>query len=796
MNYFFAFFDVGGGVCINALTTSSNLAGSGGSFAAVRFGLVFRFADTDSLSAPTGQLPMFIYECVKLPEQPVPSNAPLVCEALSLRLFNQNLHAFSVRHAAIVPAEFKLRRVAVEMFAGDVMEGTNHAALEEREETFRRVGASERAVRILAGILKRGMVYEVVTGEQLARSLICCRLVSVHNRSLVHASNHRGLERAPSNIGNNLSANPALTLHQSNHGRLAHIHSFALAFASDERLVNFNGAAIAAEKFRERADIHRVTNAMRHKPRGLITNTKHPVKLVRAHALFGRRKEEQGHQPFANRNVGILDNGSNSHGELLAARPALVESFACFAACLGREFVDRLFLLAVRANRAIGPEYRFKQFPRGALIRILLRESCQIQFLAAQCSRFCFHVDLRLTVSKVCRQQESVNQNEKENGKAQTAKGRSQNRVGCREGFRRRLHQNPCRNEAFRPYRIGVGEGGSSSRRRPLANVTIPDRTVGPYRQKCGFVKRIIPQFTPFRLTGTARPVFVAFIGFGSESRVVSFICVPVVTGSRDYRSETVPANHALQWKKTILASKNVIRDVLGQLIERTIMNPRIALVALSSFLGALFVSGAVVTNCNDAELRAAIAQGGTVTFLCSGTISISSPTILITNGVTLDGTGASVALDGGAGRRLFDVAPGARFELRGLSLINGFAVGANSAGYPAPGGLAGGGAVQLSNAVLVANSCLFSNNTCQGGTGARRAGSGSFVDASYGGDGNGGAVYAVGGSLFLTNCTFVENYTWGGDGGLGTVIGIPVLAPGGHFGGSYQSRRQLGFHL
>lgn len=209
-------------------------------------------------------------------------------------------------------------------------------------------------------------------------------------------------------------------------------------------------------------------------------------------------------------------------------------------------------------------------------------------------------------------------------------------------------------------------------------------------------------------------------------------------------------------------------------------MNPRIWLLALISFLGALFGGGAVVTNCNDAELRVAIAQGGTVTFLCSGTISILNPTILITNEVILNGTGASVTLDGGAGRRLFDVAPGARLELKGLSLINGSVSGGNSAGYPAPGNAGVGGAILISNAVLVANSCMFSNNVGLGGAGARAPGNGNFVSASSGGNGNGGAVYAVGGSLFLTNCLFVNNYTRGGDGGLATFAGSTARVIGG----------------
>lgn len=65
-------------------------------------------------------------------------------------------------------------------------------------------------------------------------------------------------------------------------------------------------------------------------------------------------------------------------------------------------------------------------------------------------------------------------------------------------------------------------------------------------------------------------------------------------------------------------------------------------------------VFSAVVTNCSQADLQAAIAQGGTVTFTCNGTINVN---LIITNNVKLDGSGAEVTLSGYDSHRIFEVA-------------------------------------------------------------------------------------------------------------------------------------------
>ena len=61
----------------------------------------------------------------------------------------------------------------------------------------------------------------------------------------------------------------------------------------------------------------------------------------------------------------------------------------------------------------------------------------------------------------------------------------------------------------------------------------------------------------------------------------------------------------------------------------------------------ALRASAQVVTNSTEAALRAALADGGAVTFNCDGTITLTS-TIVITNSTVLDCSAHQVTISGG----------------------------------------------------------------------------------------------------------------------------------------------------
>jgi len=184
------------------------------------------------------------------------------------------------------------------------------------------------------------------------------------------------------------------------------------------------------------------------------------------------------------------------------------------------------------------------------------------------------------------------------------------------------------------------------------------------------------------------------------------------------------------------------------------------SLILLLAATGTVFGAG-VVTNCTEADLRSAMAGGGTVTFACDGTITLSS-TVTITNDTVLDATGRAVVISGGSAVRLFQVHSNVSCALMSLTLADGLARGTNG-GPATDGGPGEGGAIQSSGNLSALN-CAFLRNTAQGGEG----GSGTHISPNgNGGPALGGAVLVNGGALNATNCTFEANYSLGGTGSV-----------------------------
>src|SRR6185503_10244643 len=75
----------------------------------------------------------------------------------------------------------------------------------------------------------------------------------------------------------------------------------------------------------------------------------------------------------------------------------------------------------------------------------------------------------------------------------------------------------------------------------------------------------------------------------------------------------------------------------------------------LLSSSGAHSRAAGTVTVCDETSLRAAMQGGGTVTFACDGTITLSS-TILVTNDTVLDSAGRHVTISGGTSVRILEV--------------------------------------------------------------------------------------------------------------------------------------------
>lgn len=172
-----------------------------------------------------------------------------------------------------------------------------------------------------------------------------------------------------------------------------------------------------------------------------------------------------------------------------------------------------------------------------------------------------------------------------------------------------------------------------------------------------------------------------------------------------------------------------------------------------------------VVTDCTEAVLRGAMAGGGTVTFTCDGTITLSN-TIAIDKDTILDGSGHEITISGNDACRVFFVNNNVNFTLINLTIAHGLGTNGNYGG-----GIYNDGTVNATN-------CIFFNNCAYG-----------FSAPPYlsppgtGGDGYGGAIYNTG-IFTASQCSFLQNSA---DGGVGTCFPVqPSFHPwgNGRFGG------------
>ena len=100
---------------------------------------------------------------------------------------------------------------------------------------------------------------------------------------------------------------------------------------------------------------------MGKKPRRLISDAEHTVKLMCAHAFFGSPQEMHGKKPLVKRDFRILHNRSNGDGELFAAGIALVKARAMRLPLQCRD-IARIAVAAMRANRTVRPALRLQIF--------------------------------------------------------------------------------------------------------------------------------------------------------------------------------------------------------------------------------------------------------------------------------------------------------------------------------------------------------------------------------------------------------------------------------------------------
>ena len=184
--------------------------------------------------------------------------------------------------------------------------------------------------------------------------------------------------------------------------------------------------------------------------------------------------------------------------------------------------------------------------------------------------------------------------------------------------------------------------------------------------------------------------------------------------------------------------------------------------VALLLLLPVAAWAGGVVTNCTEADLRAAMAGGGRVTFACDGFIALANA-ISISVDTVLDASGREVGI-AGDGVRAFYVNANVSFTIVNLAIAAGRNGGSgiwndngtvNLIGVRFTNNLNGdGGAIHSSGAgaAVAATNCYFEGNT---------ATSRIFP---LGQTATGGAISCVG-RVDLRSCTFVNNRASGRSG-------------------------------
>jgi len=190
------------------------------------------------------------------------------------------------------------------------------------------------------------------------------------------------------------------------------------------------------------------------------------------------------------------------------------------------------------------------------------------------------------------------------------------------------------------------------------------------------------------------------------------------------------------------------------------------------SFIAAQ--AGGMVTNCTEADLRAAMAGGGTVTFTCDGTITLAS-TITIAADTALDASGHQIIISGNGAVRVFSVNANVDFTLINLTVANGFCDTTGAAI------LNGAGTVNAISVAFASNSVVKTNGDAQGGA-VGNGGTLNLQNCSFTGNSalSAGPTVAAGGAIYNSGMMNASGCRFSGNSASSVRMGPTGLGPGG----------------
>src|SRR5258708_15464781 len=211
-------------------------------------------------------------------------------------------------------------------------------------------------------VIDRMVVWRAVASPRAA-------IVANGPRSIRNLFIHDRAKRFCSHVRNVMRPNLAAALNKREHGFFtyaANVLFVPLAgmlvalFAANIRFVKLNRLTFATKRASRVHVAHAFANAMSHKPRRLVRQAHHAVKLMRAPALLAGAHQMRRQKPFRHRDVRSLVNRADRCGEFLPTVFAVIPARSHRFAAQGRYAVERT---AERAINTLRPADSLKVLP-------------------------------------------------------------------------------------------------------------------------------------------------------------------------------------------------------------------------------------------------------------------------------------------------------------------------------------------------------------------------------------------------------------------------------------------------
>ena len=221
----------------------------------------------------------------------------------------------NMRVIAVVVSPFQFLEIFVHVLDAHLVERAHERTLEEAPDAFDAVCMNVSHDPFILG-MSHGFMARIMVGDADIRP----QFIRVNGFGFVfYVALDKIMERSALDIGNALDADFASALDGSRNPRLVALVGMALALhlATYKRFVDFYDSKERGAF--KRLVSHRLPDSVAKIPSCFVGNAKRPLHLVGGNALFRFAHEVDSDKPLAQREVGIVHDGSSRNAELIAA---------------------------------------------------------------------------------------------------------------------------------------------------------------------------------------------------------------------------------------------------------------------------------------------------------------------------------------------------------------------------------------------------------------------------------------------------------------------------------------------